>query len=94
MSEKQVSLKLIEGKNFVDVEASVQHIKQQLENVNTIEVIAKGIEISRVAIVIRRVEEECNCLIAKMQTVNSEYEDENGKKRKMLEFHTKFIKRS
>lgn len=33
-------------------------------------IVARGIEISRVAIVIRRVEEECNCTIARMETVN------------------------
>ena len=33
------------------------------------------------------------CLIAKMEAVNVISEEEPGKKKKILEFHTKFIKK-
>lgn len=57
MAEKVVKLKTIEGKNFVDVDESVNHIKQELDGNHTILIVSRGIEISRVAVVIRRVEE-------------------------------------
>ena len=50
----------------MDVDESVKSIKQELEGNHIIGIVARGIEISRVAVVIRRAEEECNCTIARM----------------------------
>ena len=57
MAEKLIKLRTIEGKNFVDVDESVKHIKQELDGNHTVCIVARGIEISRVAVVIRRAEE-------------------------------------
>ena len=57
MAETIVKLRTIEGKDFVDVDESVKAIKKELETNKSILIVAKGIEISRVAIVIRRAEE-------------------------------------
>ena len=93
MASKEVKLKTIEGKNYVDVDESVKAIKKQLQNTKTILIVARGIEISRVAIVIRRVEEECNCIIAKMNVVNKKEADENNRQRSVMEFHAKLLKK-
>jgi hypothetical protein len=45
-------------------------------------------------VVIKRIEEECNCSIVKMITVNRKEKDENGKDKRMLEFHTKLAKKN
>ena len=79
MAEKRIKLKTMEGKNFVDVDESVKYIRQELESNQTLLIVSRGIEISRVAVVIRRAEEECNCMIAKMETKNVKEKDENGK---------------
>lgn len=79
MAEKRIKLKTIEGKNFVDVDESVRHIKHELESNQTLLIVSTGIEISRVAVVIRRAEEECNCMIAKMETKNVREKDDHGR---------------
>lgn len=84
MAQTIVKLKTIEGKHFVDVDQSVQLIKKQLETNKSILIVARGIEISRIAVVIRRAEEECNCVIAKMETKNVKEKDEHGKERNIL----------
>ena len=93
MADKQVNLKLIEGKNYVDVDKSIEAIKKELETNESILIVARGIEISRVAVVIRRAEEECNCTIAKMQTHNVKVQDKDGNPRRVLEFHAKLLKK-
>jgi len=69
MTDHVVALQLME-KGYVDVEASLNVIKEELKKHESILIIARGIEMSRVAVVIRRAEEECNCTIAKMETKN------------------------
>ena len=56
MAEKRIKLKTMEGKNFVDVDESVKYIRQELESNQTLLIVSRGIEISRVAVVIRRAE--------------------------------------
>lgn len=84
MAQTIVKLKTIEGKHFVDVDQSVELIKKQLETNKSILIVARGIEISRIAVVIRRAEEDCNCVIARMETKNVKEKDDHGKERNIL----------
>ena len=93
MTEVIIKLKTLEGKNFVDVDESIKLIKKELDGNRTLVIVSRGIEISRVALVIRRAEEECNCTIAKMETKNIKEKNEYGKDHKVLEFHAKLIRK-
>jgi len=92
MTDHLVALKIIDEKGYVDVDASVNAIKEELKKHESILIVARGIQISRVALVIKRAEEECNCTIAKMETKNI-IEEHEGKSKKVLEFQTKLLKK-
>lgn len=52
-----VKPKLVEGKNYVDVEATVKAVREALKDNKEVEFISKQTEISRAGMVIKRVEE-------------------------------------
>jgi hypothetical protein len=54
---------------LVDVEASVQEVKDKLKVHKELELVAKQGEINRVGMIIKRVEEETKCTIKSMKTV-------------------------
>ena len=54
---------------LVDVEASVQEVKDKLKAHKELELVAKQGEINRVGMIIKRVEEETKCSIKSMKTV-------------------------
>lgn len=56
MSKAEVRLIHIEGKSFVDVNATVAQAKALLENNNEVTLIARQTEISRIGMIIKAVE--------------------------------------
>lgn len=54
MTDHLVALKIIDEKGYVDVDASVNAIKEELKKHESILIVARGIQISRVALVIKR----------------------------------------
>jgi hypothetical protein len=58
------------GINHVNVDKTVEAIKKQLESSKEVELISRQSEISRVGMIMKRVEEETKCRISSMKTQN------------------------
>lgn len=89
MSEPIKSI-LVEGKTHVNVDATVQQIKRQLQSQGEVEYIAKKYEISRVGLIIKQVEEATKCVVKKMHTDNTLEPGKEGKDVRVLSFRVVF----